>query len=115
MGVFSDTGHDMFSHFKDNFDECVKETKIDKALVETFFKEGSPADEDLKCFIYCLHIKLKFIDENGVANADEIKNALLQFADDKAKAAATIEKCSKIKESDKCETSYEIAKCLKTG
>ncbi|KAF5297537.1 hypothetical protein FQR65_LT09968 [Abscondita terminalis] len=114
VNIISDE-YDIINQFKDHIDECIKEIQIDRGMVVSFFKNGAfKEDKNLKCFLYCLHVKIKFVNENGVANVGEMKNVILPIAVDKAKTEAVIEKCSKIKENDKCETSFEIDKCLRS-
>ncbi|KAF5297541.1 hypothetical protein FQR65_LT09972 [Abscondita terminalis] len=114
VGVLSDDDHDVLNHFKANLEDCIKEVPVDKAMVISFFKESVfTEDKNLKCFLHCFHVKLKFVNEDGVVNVDEMKNVILSLAKDKDKAMDVIEKCSKIKDDDKCETSFEIAKCLR--
>ncbi|KAF5297540.1 hypothetical protein FQR65_LT09971 [Abscondita terminalis] len=115
VDVLSDDNHDILHHFKGQIDECMKEIRVDRALVESFLKENVfSEDKNFKCFLHCLQIKLNVINENGDVNIEEMKNVIFPFVEDKEKAAAEIEKCSKIKEDDKCETSFEMVKCLST-
>ncbi|KAK4885847.1 hypothetical protein RN001_002118 [Aquatica leii] len=84
--AFSDNSSDVFAKFKSNAEECFKEIHVSKEMVETFFKDGVFTDDkNLKCFINCLQLKLKVINEDGVANVDEMKKVLLPLAQDKAK------------------------------
>ncbi|KAF5285762.1 hypothetical protein FQR65_LT13062 [Abscondita terminalis] len=94
-------------------EECIKEGNVNKELVNALYMNGVFAeDKSLKCFLHCLHLKLKFINDNGVVNIDEIKSQMLPLANDVAKSTVMIEGCAKIKESDGCETAFKMAKCL---
>ncbi|KAF5297534.1 hypothetical protein FQR65_LT09965 [Abscondita terminalis] len=113
IGAYSDDDFNQLEHFKSEIDECVKEIKIDRGIVESFYKDGVPnPDKNLKCFLHCLYVKIKILNENGDVNVDEMKNVVLPLAKDKTKAMALIEECSKIKEDDKCETAFAIEECF---
>ncbi|KAF5297538.1 hypothetical protein FQR65_LT09969 [Abscondita terminalis] len=114
VGAFSEDDHNILTHLKTEIDECMKEVQVDKALVVSLLKEKVyTEDKNLKCFVHCLHVKLNFVNEEGVANVDEMKKMILSMAKDKDTATETIEKCSKINEGDKCETAFAMCKCLR--
>ncbi|KAF5297536.1 hypothetical protein FQR65_LT09967 [Abscondita terminalis] len=114
-GVFSDDDYHLFNTFKDKIDVCINEIKVEKGLVKLLFQEGVfTEDNNLKCFLQCLHVKLNFITVNGVANVEEMKKVILPLAKQKDKASEIIEKCALINESDKCEMAFKFQKCLVT-
>ncbi|KAF5297535.1 hypothetical protein FQR65_LT09966 [Abscondita terminalis] len=113
IGVLSDDEYDILNRFKTKIDECITETKVDRGIVESLFEDSVfTEDKALKCFIHCFHVKLNFVNENGVVNVDEMKNVILPLAKDKVQATGIIEKCSKINEGDKCETAFAMEKCF---
>ncbi|KAF5297542.1 hypothetical protein FQR65_LT09973 [Abscondita terminalis] len=67
VGAFSDDSNDLLNNFKAQSDECIAKTNVDPKLVESLLKDAVfTEDKNLKCFIHCLHVKIKFINENGV-------------------------------------------------
>ncbi|KAF5285761.1 hypothetical protein FQR65_LT13061 [Abscondita terminalis] len=109
MGAYADSP-DLLTNLKIKGEECIKEGNVNKELVDALYMNGVFAeDKSLKCFLHCLHLKLKFINDNGVVNIDEIKSQMLPLADDVAKSTVMIEGCAKIKESDGCETAFKMS------
>ncbi|KAF5297533.1 hypothetical protein FQR65_LT09964 [Abscondita terminalis] len=110
-----DDYYNLLNRLKIAIGECIQDTTTDGGMRESLFKGVFTEDKNLKYFLHCLYAKLNFVNEFGVVNVDEIKNAFLPVAKDKAKVAAIIEQCSKTNEDDAFETAFDIGKCLATN
>nr|AIZ03625.1 odorant binding protein 7-like protein [Anomala corpulenta]AKC58531.1 odorant binding protein 10 [Anomala corpulenta] len=105
-----DSAEDRQQRIRRYREECVKEAKVDPALIDKA-DAGEFADtKELKCFAKCFYVKAGFITEQGELLMDVVK-AKLPPEHEREKALAIIELCKDLKGADACETAYAIHKC----
>ncbi|KAI4468720.1 odorant binding protein-related [Holotrichia oblita] len=101
-----DSAEDRQQRIRRYREECVKEAKVDPALIDKA-DAGEFADtKELKCFAKCFYVKAGFITEQGELLMDVVK-AKLPPEHEREKALAIIELCKDLKGADACETAHK--------
>lgn len=92
---------------KTDAEACLKESHADKELVQKLFTDHEfTEDNNLKCFVKCLYLKLNFMSESGEFDAAEIQKNVHSVN------GAVIERCTALKGTDLCDTAFIVAKCV---
>ncbi|CAH1110279.1 unnamed protein product [Psylliodes chrysocephalus] len=109
-------GDELDPHFKEYLGfhrECQKSTNTDPDEVAKIFNGGPINAKVLGPEVLCVHKKLKFQNDNGDINLDELRKALDLFKASESQADSVIDNCTTRKEGDTPENSaMEILFCV---
>nr|UWL63300.1 odorant binding protein 10 [Pagiophloeus tsushimanus] len=92
-------------------ESCIKETSVDRAVVENAMKGIYADDSKLKDNIYCLNKKFGFQNEAGDISPDTLTKHLIEKFPNEAMVTAAVKQCSQ-KKATPTETGFELVKCL---
>ncbi|XP_057670168.1 uncharacterized protein LOC130902229 [Diorhabda carinulata] len=86
-------------------DFCIKETGISKEKVKQMEDESiEELDEDCYCYLHCIFISLKLIDEKGKLDVMKTMKEFPDFNEECLKKVPQIMECTDIAALDVCES-----------
>ncbi|XP_031328981.1 uncharacterized protein LOC116160004 isoform X2 [Photinus pyralis] len=92
-------------------DKCLKAHGADSEVIHSIIKHLKFADHDqgTKCFYKCIYLDLDVFDSNGHFSAEKFVKTMPWLAQESASKCATQ---TESEHDDKCEKSYQMAKCI---
>lgn len=89
---------------------CLAESGMEPRLIQDLINKGEyPEDRKLKCYLRCVYLKLKMLNERAEINEQQVKKNV--GVDDEKIKDEVYHRCKKVKGADLCEVAFNLSKC----
>ncbi|XP_049793910.1 uncharacterized protein LOC126203591 [Schistocerca nitens] len=100
--------------------KCANEMGLSRDIAETILRNNftvpDETNENQRCYVHCIGLKMRYITSEGVLNVDHMFKQADKFLKDRGQSKTTlreeIEECAKKTGTGKCMTSYVNIICL---
>lgn len=92
--------------------DCLKESKVNKALIEQAKKGVYTEDPAFKAYLFCFSQKVGFQNSAGTIQKEVFQKKVANLVEDRNILARLVDQCTEERSSPE-DTAYHIARCMR--